>query len=656
MDDKPFVDRPQKRTIRWISATILSICILLVIVATGKFVVPSNEQLLDLIYPITSSPDSLFAEATAQPDFDLDDEDEDEDPLEKRQNGFFIVTGITGNGIQLRQEWKTFAADADLLNLYLCGLEAMQAMDQNDRESYFQIAGIHGAPFVPWDNVDGPNTGTGYCTHASILFPSWHRPYLAAYEQILGGIMQNLASEYPAGAVRNRYQAAANRFRLPYWDWASDASVPDIIGNQPQVTVEKPQGFVKINNPMMSYSFHPFSTSFFPDNPFNSWAQTVRQPDANGNSQPAEVNRQMLANQDSLRNRVFNILNYERNYNIFSNKAWDGGNSDNQDSIESIHDSVHGIVGGNGHMAVVYASGHDPLFMLHHCNVDRIFAIWQTLNPDSYTTSQVSLFGTRTIEAGSTENVGTDLKPFHRTQSAFWTSALVKNHTVFWYNYPELSDMGTVPDYRLRSRLRIRIQALYGSSAPQSTLRDTATSKRALQNRAGNTPQLVRDKKYHEWTTNVRINKYVTPGSYLINIFIGEPTKGLLWTDDPNFVGSFYIFSMNGTCHGCAPKSIITGSVPLTKLLIACAKQGHINDLTPNSVIPYLKDNLTWRVQMTDGSALDPAEIKSLKISVSAAEVTIPAGLNQDAPISKWVTYSDITDKKPAGLCIDDTD
>lgn len=45
------------------------------------------------------------------------------------------------------------------------------------------VVGIHGRPYTPWNDVDGAGTGeSGYCTHASILFPTWHRPYLALFE------------------------------------------------------------------------------------------------------------------------------------------------------------------------------------------------------------------------------------------------------------------------------------------------------------------------------------------------------------------------------------------------------------------------------------------------------------------------------------------
>ena len=46
------------------------------------------------------------------------------------------------------------------------------------------VTGIHGKPPIPWDNVKGisdPAFG-GYCTHGSVIFPTWHRPYVVLYE------------------------------------------------------------------------------------------------------------------------------------------------------------------------------------------------------------------------------------------------------------------------------------------------------------------------------------------------------------------------------------------------------------------------------------------------------------------------------------------
>jgi tyrosinase len=58
---------------------------------------------------------------------------------------------------------------------------------QSDIISHFGIGGIHGLPFKEWDGAGGnkPVSGSdwsGYCTHGSMLFPTWHRPYVALYE------------------------------------------------------------------------------------------------------------------------------------------------------------------------------------------------------------------------------------------------------------------------------------------------------------------------------------------------------------------------------------------------------------------------------------------------------------------------------------------
>jgi tyrosinase len=40
-----------------------------------------------------------------------------------------------------------------------------------DPECYYQIAGIHGAPYTGYNNTDGGSNGGGYCYHGSTLFP-----------------------------------------------------------------------------------------------------------------------------------------------------------------------------------------------------------------------------------------------------------------------------------------------------------------------------------------------------------------------------------------------------------------------------------------------------------------------------------------------------
>lgn len=50
-------------------------------------------------------------------------------------------------------------------------------------------------PYISWEGAGGnrPVQGSGwpgYCTHGNVLFPTWHRPYVALYE--VGVLSQDL--------------------------------------------------------------------------------------------------------------------------------------------------------------------------------------------------------------------------------------------------------------------------------------------------------------------------------------------------------------------------------------------------------------------------------------------------------------------------------
>jgi hypothetical protein len=89
--------------------------------------------------------------------------------------------------VPIRQEidsWSNNPINEKQVKLFVMALSRFQKIDPKDRDSYFQIAGIHGQPNVPWDEpIDSKDAeGRGYCTHNNILFPIWHRAYLALYE------------------------------------------------------------------------------------------------------------------------------------------------------------------------------------------------------------------------------------------------------------------------------------------------------------------------------------------------------------------------------------------------------------------------------------------------------------------------------------------
>lgn len=74
-----------------------------------------------------------------------------------------------------------FAADIDAF------LDVIFKEPFDNDFSWPAIGGIHGMPYVRWgdsgpDSSLGGDTFGGYCTHGSVLFPTWHRPYTALFE------------------------------------------------------------------------------------------------------------------------------------------------------------------------------------------------------------------------------------------------------------------------------------------------------------------------------------------------------------------------------------------------------------------------------------------------------------------------------------------
>lgn len=193
---------------------------------------------------------------------------------------------------------------------------------------------------------------------------------------------------------------------------------------------------------------------------------------------------------------MFNLVASYRNYGPFSNKQWQG-NPGRYGSIEDVHDTIHVETGGQGtrnrdspgHMGLVPYAAFDPVFWLHHTyvvvfvppsftdlnsNVDRFFAIWQALNPNSYVTPQDATEETLTTEVGTEENKTSALTPFWETRDAFWTSDGVRKTGTLGYAYPETQSWKFSTPQQYRSNVSAVFRQLYGGSNLGSILADSS--------------------------------------------------------------------------------------------------------------------------------------------------------------------------------------
>ncbi|KAK0632863.1 hypothetical protein B0T14DRAFT_560507 [Immersiella caudata] len=572
--------------------------------------------------------------------------------VSKRQTSRpLVVTGQAAEGLLLRQEIRELEQDPDVWTLYILGLSLMQYTDQSSPTSWYGLTGIHGIPHKTWGDV-GPTPGnekTGYCTHSSVLFPTWHRPYLVLYEQVLIDLIKRIAALWPEGEERDRYTAAALRFRIPYWDWAAtppsgQSVLPLSVGGSPWVEVNGPSGVQRISNPLFSYSFKPLNATAFLQRPWNIWTSTFRAPTTN--DERAQSNNSLIArNLDqafpSLSQRLYILFSNYRNYTAFSNNAFTGANNETYDSLEAIHDTVHNLAGGGGlgqpnvqggHMSYIPYSAFDPIFFLHHTNVDRIFAMWQASNPQSWVQPQPAALSSYTTSRGQIQDSATALTPFFASDDgSFWTSDGVRDHTIFGYTY---ADLGIGPNISRRARGNVRksINRLYGASSAASLFIKASKSPGGAQSKSKqlDMAELTRSAvftgdRYREWIVNIRVRKQALPEPFSVHLFLGDvPADPQHWTSARGHVGMTGVFSSDDVYGMSMGRLDVSGTVPLTSALINKIIERELGSLGPQDVVKYLNAILCRRVLGVSGKVYEVSKVRGLRMDVVSSVVRAP--------------------------------
>ncbi|KAF2155064.1 Di-copper centre-containing protein [Myriangium duriaei CBS 260.36] len=552
----------------------------------------------------------------------------------KKQTQTTVVTGVTGNGVQQRVELRTMQQNnPDQFSLYIQGLREFMNVDQSDPLSYYQIAGIHGRPYSPWEGwtsaAGSGGYGGGYCTHVSNIFLTWHRPYLALFEQVLYGHVQNVANSYPA-ATKARFQAAAKNFRIPYWDWAA---VPTCSGCQPYpllvqnmyITVTTPSGSQSVLNPLFRYDFHPISANDMVYNPFAQWGVTKRYPtswDQNGVSQNNLIAPQIANNRASFADRLYNLFTNPayNNFTMFSNEAWQASSGmSGADSIESIHDAIHSITGSNGHMTYLDYSAFDPIFWLHHTNIDRLWDMWTAIKgSSSYVTRAPAQGSTYTYPSGTQIDANFGLKPWAKDGNRnLFTSQDVRSTLPFFYSYPETQNANS-------GSVTAAVNRLYGSS--------NGNSKRNSK----------RDNSHHyHYIANIVSQKFQLKGSYAVYMFLGDPgSDSSKWPVSSNLVGTHGVSANLADEQNTGMSNMdlpITGTIPLTTTLLSKVSAGQLKDMTPQTVEDYLKSTLTWRVAMLDGTIVPSSQVPGLSVTVVTSDVQPP---KSETDFPQWGAFA----------------
>lgn len=264
-------------------------------------------------------------------------------------------------------------------------------------------------------------------------------------------------------------------------------------------------------------------------------------------------------------------------------------------------------------------SAFDPIFFLHHTMVDRMFALWQGLYPNSYVAPNAVGGQSYTIAQGTVVDGDTRkscvlqlsdviiltgsliaLAPFHKNAAGdMWTANQVRSTRTFGYYYPELSNASANS-----SALKTAINNLYGSTAGQNGVQlsrrffhddPTGVDRRDASVNRGGPP------KRREYVANIVTDKHAAYGSYAIYVFLGDfnAADPSCWATSTNLVGAHGIFASLPQEEAQMKSNLqVAGTMPLTSAIIEKFKGGEIKSLKPQDVEAWLTENLKWRAAM----------------------------------------------------------
>lgn len=213
------------------------------------------------------------------------------------------------------------SAPSSIVNSYRAGIAAMQALPATNPRSWAYQAAIHGTVMTP------VQTAWNTCQHGNFFFLSWHRMYLYWFEQIVRTMSGDCgwALPYwnyrPTPAGNNATDAAASRRLLP----AQFRTPADPVANRLFITNRN----AAINNG-------------------TGWLSSTICDPANALAQTAFTGPS---------------VNF-------------GGNNPSGSGQLEIrpHNNVHVAIGG--WMGNPLTAAQDPIFWLHHANIDRYWNVW----------------------------------------------------------------------------------------------------------------------------------------------------------------------------------------------------------------------------------------------------------------------------------------
>ncbi|KAF3932010.1 Tyrosinase [Dactylellina cionopaga] len=430
-------------------------------------------------------------------------------------------------------------------------------------------------------------------------------------EQTIYNIAKDIANKF-TGSNKTKYVAAAKLIRWPYWDWADSAikgHLPPVVTTT-TIQVTAPEGQKTINNPFYTYKFKGTEASNIPGY-YNGASKVVRGPQADlsvqalfapplGDGLPALVYKGVLVQ------------------GTYTSASYD---------IEQIHNHIHNAI--KGFMTDPQSAAFDPLFWLHHCNVDRLIAIWQAANPALGLVNNASAATSsyQQFKPGSGITLNTPLLPFKHADGSWWTSQDVFDVRSIWdygYGYPE------VPCAR--------------KSNTDAQLDDFSTAQTSLlYNRKGVLAKRDEAQNITQWDYNVVVDQAEFNGTFQVVVFAQDPGNDTTtWDLSPYRLGALTILGNPGQVR---PSNVVTAIIGATKFLEVKGVLGK----SDSYIDKFLQKKVIWKC-VNDDKLVDIKTIKTLKIGVTKNSLLIPADNRKKAKLGTPKLRLDATEGTVGGV------
>ena len=242
--------------------------------------------------------------------------------------------------VRIRKSLHSLGPGDKTLSWYRRAVEELIKRPSGDPTSWRYMAAVHGVP----QGIGTPPAAQGFwdqCQHQSWFFLPWHRGYVTAFEAVIAETVAKLGG--PAD------------WALPYWNYSEDLAV------QPKARLMPDDLFLRTIG----------------GKPNALWSRRANVQNGDFNLGPDVVTL------DALKFRNF------ANAHAGSPSGFGGpvtgfnpGGGDNG-GVESLpHNRIHTRIGGDtGFMSDPATAALDPIFWLHHCNIDRLWEVWRNQGP-----------------------------------------------------------------------------------------------------------------------------------------------------------------------------------------------------------------------------------------------------------------------------------